>query len=67
METLKQVILKLASNKEIKKLIEEYNNLHDEFENKSESFKNEIRNLYNLVHGGKKLETPKDCEICHSF
>jgi hypothetical protein len=56
LETLNQLILKLASNKEIIKLIEEYHNLHDELENRAESFKNEIKDLYNLVHGQKKLE-----------
>ena len=67
LENLKQVILKLISNKEIKKLLEEYHNLHEERENKSESFKKEIRELYNLVNGGKQLDKPKDCDICKSF
>jgi hypothetical protein len=67
LETLKQVLLKLTLNKDIKKLVEEYHNLHDELENQSDSFKKEIINLYNLIHGGKKLETSKDCEICQSF
>ena len=66
-EKLKHVILELISNKEIKKLVEEYHNLHKELENKSEVFKKEIRDLYNLVNGGKQLDKPKDCDICQSF
>lgn len=67
MEKLKKVILELISNNEIKKFIEEYHNIHKELENKSESFKKEIRELYNLVNGGKQLDKPKDCDICKSF
>ena len=67
LETLKQVILKLASNKEIKKLIKEYHNLNDNLENKSESFKKEILDLYYSVHGGKQLGKSKDCDICQTF
>ena len=48
-------------------MVEEYHNLHKELENKSESFKKEIRELYNLVHGGKQLDKSKDCDICKSF
>ena len=67
MENLKQTILELISNKDIKKFIEEYNNLHDELKNKSESFKIEIRNLYNSVQGGKQFDKPKDCDICRTY
>lgn len=67
MEKLKQVILELISNKEIKKLIEEYQYLHTELENKSESFKKEVRDLYYLVNGGMQLDKPKDCDICKNF
>lgn len=67
MENLKQTIIELISNKEIKKFIEEYHNLYKELENKSEFFKKEIRDLYNLVNGGKQLDKPKDCDICQEF
>ena len=67
LENLKQVILKLISNKEIKKLIEQYHTLHEELDNKSASFKREIRDLYNSVNGGMTLDKLKDCNICKSF
>jgi len=66
-ENLKQTIIELISNKEIKKFIEEYHNLHNELENKSESFKKEIRDLYYSVNGGMTLEKEKNCDICKSF
>ena len=55
------------TNNQIKKLIEEYHNLHKELDNKSTSFKREIRNLYYSVNGGMTLDKPKDCDICKSF
>jgi hypothetical protein len=55
LKTLKQVILKLASTKEIKKLIQEYHSLDDKLENKSKSFKKEITDLYYSVHRGKTI------------
>jgi hypothetical protein len=67
LKTLKQVILKLASTKEIKKLIQEYHSLDDKLENKSKSFKKEITDLYYSVHGGKQLGKSKDCDICKTF
>jgi uncharacterized coiled-coil DUF342 family protein len=51
----------------VRKLIEEYHKLHDDLENKSESFKKEIRDLSNLVQGGKQLDKLKDCDICQTF
>jgi hypothetical protein len=67
MEKLKQVLLELISNNEIKKFIEEYHTLHKELDNKSASFKRELRDLYYSVNGGMTLDKPKDCEICQSF
>jgi hypothetical protein len=67
LKNLKQVILELISNKDIKNKIEKYHQLHNELMTKRETLKKEIIILYNLVHGGKQLEKPKDCEICQSF
>jgi hypothetical protein len=67
MENLKQVILELISNNNIRNKIEKYHQLYNELRTKPETLKKEIRYLYAEVQGGKKLEKSKDCDICQTF
>jgi hypothetical protein len=67
MENLKQVILELISNNNIRNKIEKYHQLYNELRTKPETLKKEIKYLYAEVQGGKKLEKSKDCDICQTF
>ena len=67
MEKLKQTILELISDKDIINKIEKYHQLYNELMTKPKTLKKEIIDLHSLVHRGKQLDKPKDCDICQTF